>query len=81
MTVAIPMFKTGPITCFASIDAYGLESSRFLGAVYSLHIDVHSPHPSVIKSVCDVVIVLLNWIERILPSYGGIQFCSRMAST
>ena len=40
MTVVIPIFKTGQISWFASNDVYGLESSRFLDAVYSLHIDV-----------------------------------------
>ena len=29
-TVAIPIFQTGPISWFASIDAYGLQSSMFL---------------------------------------------------
>ena len=43
---AIPTFKIGSIFCLASIDANGLELFWFLGAVYSLHIDVRLPHPS-----------------------------------
>ena len=35
-----PSQKTGPITISASTDAYGFEYSRFLGAVYSWHIEV-----------------------------------------
>ena len=77
ITEAISIFKTGQISFSASIDAYGFESSRFLGAVYSLHIEVRFSHPTSSR------VVAVSFLDRMVEFRRCTEifnFAHRMAS-